>query len=66
MLNPQREPAGQRSRVSIDFAGISPRERYKLLIGSVVPRPIVSGWFANPFPSYSLVWSGEPNDQEED
>ncbi len=40
MLNPQREPAGQRSHVSIDFARISARERYKLLIGSVVPRPI--------------------------
>ncbi|RWD97794.1 helix-turn-helix transcriptional regulator [Mesorhizobium sp.] len=25
-----------------------------------------SGWFANPFPSYSLVWSGEPKEQEED
>lgn len=25
-----------------------------------------SSWFANPFPSYSLVWSGEPKDQEED
>ena len=22
----------------------------------------VSGWFANPLPSYSLVWSGEPSD----
>lgn len=26
--------------VSIDFASISPRDRYKLLIGTVVPRPI--------------------------
>ncbi|WP_353641770.1 hypothetical protein [Mesorhizobium sp. WSM2239] len=26
----------------------------------------VSGWFANPFPSYSLIWSGEPNDQKEE
>lgn len=40
MLNPQPEPVGQRSHVSIDFARISARERYKLLIGAVVPRPI--------------------------
>ena len=26
----------------------------------------VSGWFANPFLSYSLVWSGEPNDDKRD
>ena len=26
----------------------------------------VSGWFAYPFPSYDLVWSGEPKDQEKD
>jgi flavin reductase (DIM6/NTAB) family NADH-FMN oxidoreductase RutF len=31
------EPGGC---VSFDFAKLSPRERYKLLIGSVVPRPI--------------------------
>jgi predicted metal-binding membrane protein len=23
----------------------------------------VSGWFANPFPSYTLLWSGEPKDK---
>ena len=26
--------------VTFDFAALSPRERYKLLIGAVVPRPI--------------------------
>lgn len=26
----------------------------------------VSGWFANPFPSYSLVWSGEPHGADSD
>ena len=26
----------------------------------------VSGRFANPFPSYSLVWSGEPKDRKKD
>ncbi|TGT72287.1 hypothetical protein EN809_019475 [Mesorhizobium sp. M2E.F.Ca.ET.166.01.1.1] len=25
----------------------------------------VSGWFANEYPSYSLVWSGEPKDQKD-
>ena len=30
----------QVNRVSFDFAGLTPRERYKLLIGAVVPRPI--------------------------
>ncbi|TGS10903.1 hypothetical protein EN852_023650 [Mesorhizobium sp. M2E.F.Ca.ET.209.01.1.1] len=48
---------------------------YKALINNDNGRPggssfstgnqYVSGWFANPFPSYSLVWSGEPTDQED-
>ena len=33
-------PAGQAGFSSFDFAALSPRERYKLLIGTVVPRPI--------------------------
>jgi flavin reductase (DIM6/NTAB) family NADH-FMN oxidoreductase RutF len=31
---------GGEDAVAFDFAALSPRERYKLLIGSVVPRPI--------------------------
>ena len=34
------KPAGQAGFSSFDFAALSPRERYKLLIGTVVPRPI--------------------------
>lgn len=34
---PEAEPA---ATVTFDFARLSPRERYKLLIGAVVPRPI--------------------------
>jgi flavin reductase (DIM6/NTAB) family NADH-FMN oxidoreductase RutF len=35
-------PSGQDATdiVTFDFAGLTPRERYKLLIGAVVPRPI--------------------------
>ena len=34
-------PAGDTAKtVTFDFASLSPRERYKLLIGAVVPRPI--------------------------
>jgi len=34
-------PAGDAARtVTFDFAGLTPRERYKLLIGAIVPRPI--------------------------
>ncbi|KUM27808.1 flavin reductase [Mesorhizobium loti] len=32
--------ASQRNHIGIDFTRITARERYKLLIGSVVPRPI--------------------------
>ncbi len=32
--------SGSGGAVAFDFAALSPRERYKLLIGSVVPRPI--------------------------
>jgi flavin reductase (DIM6/NTAB) family NADH-FMN oxidoreductase RutF len=35
-----RATARSKDHVSIDFASITPRERYKLLIGTVVPRPI--------------------------
>lgn len=38
-MNDAAPPADQGS-ISFDFARLSPRERYKLLIGSVVPRPI--------------------------
>ena len=37
---PRRAPIDGRGNVEFDFATLSPRERYKLLIGSVVPRPI--------------------------
>ncbi|MER9127329.1 flavin reductase family protein [Mesorhizobium sp. M0959] len=40
MLNPQPQTAGQRNHLCINFTRITARERYKLLIGSVVPRPI--------------------------
>lgn len=40
MLDINRSPNGQGDHVAIDFASITPRERYKLLIGTVVPRPI--------------------------
>ena len=40
MLNPEHPTAGHKDHLSIDFDRITPRERYKLLIGSVVPRPI--------------------------
>ena len=40
MLNSQPTAAVGQSHVCIDFGSITPRERYKLLIGSVVPRPI--------------------------
>ncbi len=30
----------ERSHLHFDFAGLSPRDRYKLLIGTVIPRPI--------------------------
>lgn len=35
---PERSP--DETHVAIDFSAITPRERYKLLIGTVVPRPI--------------------------
>jgi flavin reductase (DIM6/NTAB) family NADH-FMN oxidoreductase RutF len=31
---------GSKSHVHFDFSGLSPRDRYKLLIGTVIPRPI--------------------------
>lgn len=34
------DAAGRREVVTFDFASLSPKERYKLLIGAVVPRPI--------------------------
>lgn len=37
--SPGKRPAG-RSATRFDFAELTPRERYKLLIGAVVPRPI--------------------------
>ena len=40
MLSTEHPAAGHKDHVSIDFARITERERYKLLIGSVVPRPI--------------------------
>lgn len=40
MLNLDQSVKRRQSHVSIDFASITPRERYKLLIGTVVPRPI--------------------------
>jgi flavin reductase (DIM6/NTAB) family NADH-FMN oxidoreductase RutF len=40
MLNTTRAAVGRQDHVSIDFQSITPRERYKLLIGTVVPRPI--------------------------
>lgn len=35
-----RPPAHGGDAVTFDFAALTPRERYKLLIGAVVPRPI--------------------------
>jgi flavin reductase (DIM6/NTAB) family NADH-FMN oxidoreductase RutF len=35
-----RVPSGEASHVHFDFAALSPRDRYKLLIGTVIPRPI--------------------------
>jgi flavin reductase (DIM6/NTAB) family NADH-FMN oxidoreductase RutF len=37
---PSEVPAGSPDIVTFDFASLSPKERYKLLIGAVVPRPI--------------------------
>lgn len=37
---PPKPADGPASIVTFDFAKLSPRERYKLLIGAVVPRPI--------------------------
>lgn len=37
---PQMRDASPPKIVTFDFAALSPRERYKLLIGAVVPRPI--------------------------
>ncbi|WP_439499608.1 flavin reductase family protein [Bosea sp. (in: a-proteobacteria)] len=36
----QPKPETSPSTVTFDFAALTPRERYKLLIGAVVPRPI--------------------------
>jgi flavin reductase (DIM6/NTAB) family NADH-FMN oxidoreductase RutF len=57
----------RREHVSIDFASITARERYKLLIGTVVPRPIAlvttrhpSGMFnAAPFSFFNCL-SADP------
>lgn len=38
--HPHRQPVGAADTVTFDFATLTPRERYKLLIGAVVPRPI--------------------------
>jgi len=40
MLTEPEAPQASASVVAFDFATLSPRERYKLLIGAVVPRPI--------------------------
>jgi flavin reductase (DIM6/NTAB) family NADH-FMN oxidoreductase RutF len=37
---PVGDGAAARDALTFDFAALSPRERYKLLIGAVVPRPI--------------------------
>ena len=37
---PRDAPTTERPTVEFDFAALSPRDRYKLLIGAVVPRPI--------------------------
>ncbi len=37
---PRDAPIDGRATIEFDFAKLSPRERYKLLIGAVVPRPI--------------------------
>lgn len=39
-LTPPRPADAPASIVTFDFAALTPRERYKLLIGAVVPRPI--------------------------
>ena len=36
----ERPPASAAGTLTFDFAALTPRERYKLLIGAVVPRPI--------------------------
>jgi flavin reductase (DIM6/NTAB) family NADH-FMN oxidoreductase RutF len=40
MLDGSQSRVREKDHVSIDFTSITPRERYKLLIGTVVPRPI--------------------------
>lgn len=40
MMTTPRQSAAAAETVTFDFAKLSPRERYKLLIGAVVPRPI--------------------------
>lgn len=37
---PKAANPGKTGSIAFDFAALSPRERYKLLIGAVVPRPI--------------------------
>lgn len=39
-MNLQHRPPAHSETVTFDFAALTPRERYKLLIGAVVPRPI--------------------------
>lgn len=39
-MNLQHRPPAHAETVTFDFAALTPRERYKLLIGAVVPRPI--------------------------
>ncbi len=38
--HPPRQAVAAAETVTFDFAALTPRERYKLLIGAVVPRPI--------------------------
>ena len=37
---PTQDRPAAAGTVTFDFAALTPRERYKLLIGAVVPRPI--------------------------
>ena len=39
-MNLHSRPSSPGDAVTFDFAALTPRERYKLLIGAVVPRPI--------------------------
>lgn len=67
-MNIRSTETGQSERTAFDFATLSARERYKLMIGTIIPRPIAlvttvdehGGYNAAPFSFFNCLSADPP------